>query len=123
MSEDNKDSNGFWLGLLIGGFLGAAMLMLAGSKEGKKIIEQLLEKGENLGEELQEKLEDSGQKINEVKEATTTKINEVKEQVGNETIERLDNALAKLEEVQGQAQDATEKIRKRFFTQSGRKLS
>ncbi|MBI4999603.1 hypothetical protein HZB97_02435, partial [Candidatus Gottesmanbacteria bacterium] len=48
---------------------------------------------------------------------------EIKEEVTEQALDKLDNALVKLEEAKEKAQETTENIRRRFFTRAGKKLS
>lgn len=113
MSDGNyHDERGFWPGFFLGGLLGAALIFLLGTKEGKKIAQDLQEKGEELAADLEGKIED-----------VQKNAEDLKEDVAGETMEKLDSALAKLEEAQVKAQETTENFRKRYFTKSGKKLS
>lgn len=109
---NSGENKGFWSGLFLGGLLGAGLIVFLQTKEGKKIAQELMEKGEELTDELQDKIEDVGQKAEEIKGEVT-----------DQTMAKLDTALAKLEEAQVKAQETTEVIRKRFFTKAGKKLS
>ncbi|MCL4382576.1 MAG: hypothetical protein M1575_02645 [Patescibacteria group bacterium] len=110
--SNSDDNHGFLSGLFLGGLLGAGLIVFMGTKEGKKIAEQLKDKGEDLANELEGKIQEVQEKALEIKEEAT-----------DQTLEKLDNALAKLEDAQARAQETTETIRRKFFTRQGKKLT
>ena len=56
----------FWLGFFIGGFIGAVIIVLLGSKEGKKFASKLLDEGELWEENLEEKIKKLAEKGEEL---------------------------------------------------------
>ncbi len=112
MENERQSGNGFWFGLFFGGLLGALIIYLLGTKEGKKLAENLKDKGGDLLDQLSEEIEDlEGKAV------------EVKEKIGGQAMDKLDEALVKLEEKQDLAREATSNFRKRFFRKNGKKLT
>lgn len=102
MSEDHHD-NKFWFGFFVGGLIGAAIIVLLGTKEGRK-IEQLLEK------KGKEALDDFEEKVGDIKE----KVEEKKEKLTEVVSEKLDETLSHIETLQEQGLQNTQKLRHAF---------
>jgi len=83
----------FFLGFFIGGLIGAVVIFLLGTKEGKKTGKVLEEKGKDLLDNLHDKKE------------------ELTESAGD----KLDEALAHIEKMQEQGRETTAELRKRLF--------
>lgn len=112
MENERQSGNGFWMGFFVGGLAGAVLLYFLGTKEGKKLAEELKGKGGELLDQLGEEIEDlEGKAV------------EVKEKIGGQAMDKLDEALIKLEEKQDLAREATSNFRKRFFLKNGKKLA
>lgn len=124
MSEccKNKHEGKFLFGLFLGGLIGAGIIILLGTKEGKKIGKLLEKKGEDVLSDLEEKvgdLEEKGKELiakgEEIRETLTEQFEEKKEDLGKEVTKRLDTVLASVEKVQEQGLKTTGTIRKHIF--------
>jgi gas vesicle protein len=122
---ENDRGNGFISGLFFGGLVGAALVFLFGTKEGRKIKDQLTEKGKELINDLPQVVEDLekqgqefAQKAEEVKKALEEKAKEFTPLAK----EKIATSLSSIEEAQRRGRETAAKIRKRFFTKKGRKL-
>lgn len=120
---DTDNSNGkFLAGLFVGGLIGAGIIAVLGTKEGKKTAKLLEEKGKDALELLQDKLEEIEKKGKElVKEGQALeqqmieKLGDEKEVIVEKVAERLDDTLAHIEAIQERGRETTANIRKRFF--------
>lgn len=125
---ENKDS-GFWIGFFVGGFFGALLLVLLGTKEGKRLATRLLEHGEFLEEDLESKirkLQEKGEELlsqaQNVKEEAIQKVENVKGEVTSDIAQKMDTALTRVEEIQQQGVGITQEVH-RFFKKDGKPLS
>lgn len=128
--QNNQNNGNFWFGFFIGGVVGAAVIALVGTKEGKKIAAQLLEKGEALEEDLEQKikiLETKGEELlsqaEEVRLKAMEKVEENKEIISEHLLNRMDEALTKIEDVQKQGVNITQDVHHRYFKKDGKVLS
>ncbi|MBI4062429.1 YtxH domain-containing protein [Candidatus Gottesmanbacteria bacterium] len=96
MSEDNHRDIRFWVGFFVGGLLGAIVLFFMGTREGKKT-------GEDILDDIRNRLEGV------VKEGK-----EIKKEVIESTSEKIDTALAHIEELQERGRQTTATLRKQF---------
>ncbi len=120
MSEERHD-NKFWFGFFIGGLIGAAIIVLLGTKEGKK-IEQLLEKkGKEALDDLEEKVEDLKEKGEELiqkgeilKDQVIDQVIEKKEELTEIATEKFDETLSHIESIQQHGLQNTQKLRRAF---------
>jgi gas vesicle protein len=128
----NKDQNGgnFMIGFFLGGLVGGFIIFLMGTKEGKKIVERLIEKTEIYEEELEEKVEDLQKKgedllaqAQEVKEKLSSSIAGGKNKVSESLVTKMDEALTKIEDIQKKGVSLTEEVHKNYFKKNGRSLS
>lgn len=104
MSNEHQNNDWkFMVGFFLGGLIGALIIFFLGTKEGKKVKEQL----EDRGRELIKKGE-------EIKEQVLEKVEEKKEELTDSTKENVDEMLAKIEEIQKQGQAVTANLRRRF---------
>lgn len=122
MSDGHRPDGKFLLGFFIGGLVGAGVLFLLGTKEGKKVRKDVEEKGKELAKDLHEKIEDLEEqgkelvkKSEEIKEQVVEQLEEKKEVMTKETTERLDSALAHIEAIQEHGRQTTANIRKKLF--------
>jgi len=78
--NEERENSGFWLGLFIGGLVGAAAGYLLSSEDKKKALDELKKKGkallENVGE-WKEEMIDKGEEVKKVVEG------EIKETMKN----------------------------------------
>lgn len=108
--ENNESNNGFWIGLIVGGILGAGASYLLGIEDKEEAKKKLLQKGkwllENF-EEIGEKVEEKGE---EIKEKATEQVAEVKKEVEEKVKDLPEIAQEAVENVQKAAQEAVENI-------------
>lgn len=120
--SDNQNTDGkFLFGFFIGGLLGALIIFFLGTKEGKKTGRELERKGKDILDELEDRLDELQSKGKElvrqgekIKEHMMDTIEDKKEEMSESTVERIDTALAHLEELQQQGAETTATLRKRF---------
>ena len=110
---------------MLGLVLGAGLVFLFGTKEGRKIKDKLLEKGKEAVDDLPEtvkKLQKEGEQFAlravEVKTQLESKLEEFSPQAKT----KIRAALAKVEETQRRGRRAAQDARKRFFTRRGKKV-
>lgn len=112
----------FLAGFFIGGLLGALVIFLVGTKEGKKYAHLLSGKGKDMLGDLEGQLEELEKKGKElvkqgeaIKDQVIEQVEEKKEELSEKAAEKLDETLAKIEEVQEKSLQTTANIRKRLF--------
>ena len=112
----------FWIGFFIGGLVGAAIIFLLGTKEGKKIEKLIEKKGKLALDDLEEKVDELKEKGEElikkgevIKEQVMEQMVDKKEDLTVEATKRLDSALANVEEIQEKGLSTTSNLRKRLF--------
>jgi gas vesicle protein len=101
-TEDQHHSShvdmSFWVGMFIGGLIGAALIVLLGTDKGKKLAKQLQEEGLDLWDDTRDKIdlkkEDLIEKAVKVKDIITEKALDAKE----ETVEQVTMKVEALEE-------------------------
>lgn len=128
--ENKNKGNLFWMGFFLGGLFGAFIILLLGTREGKKFASRLLEKGELFEDDLEQKIsqiEKKGEELLEhvenVKEKVVQEVEEGKQTVSDSLISRMDETLTKIENIQKKGAKLTEDVHKRFFRRNGKKLS
>lgn len=112
----------FILGLFLGGLVGALVIFFLGTKEGKKAGKLLQEKGKDaLGDlhdqidELEQKGKELVKQGEEIKDQVIETLEEKKEEFSSTATEKLDTALAHIEQIQVHGLDTTAELRKRLF--------
>jgi gas vesicle protein len=117
----DHDDNKFWFGFFLGGILGAIVLFFVGTKEGKKTGKVLQTRGEDLIDTIQERLEelkDKGRELakegEELKEQVMEKFDDRKDKLTKDVTQKIDTALAHIEEIQEHGRETTASIRKAF---------
>lgn len=100
MSEDKYHGN-FWFGFFIGGLVGGFIIFLLGTREGKKLLTKLEEKGELFEEDLERKATDTQASV----------------------INKMDQTLSKIEDIQKQGAALTSEIRHKYFKKNGKTLA
>lgn len=123
----NKENNThgdfrFFIGFFIGGLIGAAIIFLLGTKEGRKTGKLLEEKGRDFLDDLHDRireLEKKGEALvaqgEELKEEVVEHITDKKEELTQTATSKLDDALAQIEKLQEHSLDTTAQLRKRLF--------
>ena len=137
-NQERENKGGFWLGLAIGGLVGAVASYFAVTDDKQR--RKLLKKGRQLLEGLEELGGDVVEKGGQITEQVTDKIEDVSEVVKEKTpsVQKAAKKAVKqvkglaedaVQEVQGVAEDAAETAReikksalKRFFFKKGKPL-
>ncbi len=121
MSE-GRGQGRFILGFFMGGLIGALVIFFLGTKEGQKTGKMLKRKGEDMLDDVQDKIEeleergkDLAKQGEEIKEQVLENLEEKKDTVTHATAEKLDTALAHIEELQEHGRQTTASLRKRLF--------
>jgi gas vesicle protein len=131
MSEccSKENSGNFWLGFFLGGVVGAFILFVLGTKEGKKIAEKLIEQAETYEEELEEKvakLQKHGENLLEeakaVKEKVTKEVTGGKKSISNKLVSKMDETLTKIEDIQKKGVELTREVHRNYFKKNGKPL-
>jgi len=105
----------FLLGLFFGGIIGAVIIFFLGTKEGRKAGKELKEKGEEAFDDISDKFTELEKKGEEIKDQVGQKLEEKKEVITEVATEKIDTALAQIEQLQAQGQQTTAELRKRLF--------
>ena len=120
MSENNNDGK-FLFGFFIGGLIGALVIFFLGTKEGKKTGKFLESKGRDLFDDLEEKLDELQEKGKELvrqgdamKEKVLESFDDKKDEVTEAAAEKIDMALAHIQEMQQKGAETTATLRKKF---------
>ncbi|MBN1263600.1 MAG: YtxH domain-containing protein [Candidatus Pacebacteria bacterium] len=123
--NERERGNSFFSGFIAGGLIGAVLVFLFGTKEGRKIKKRLEKKGQELAKDLPgivSDLEKRGaefaQKAEEVKQTLEKKAEELSPKIKR----KLDQSLASIEETQEKGRQTAARIRRRFFVKKGRQL-
>lgn len=121
MSDNNNSDSKFLFGFFIGGLIGALIIFFLGTKEGKKTGKLLESKGKDLIDELEEKLDELQNKGKELvrqgevmKEKVMETIGDKKDDVTEAAAEKIDIALAHIQEMQQKGAETTATLRKQF---------
>lgn len=127
--NNERKSNNFWVGFFLGGLVGAFIIFFMGTKKGKELTEELLERAQEYEEELEEKVAKLQQKGEEfLKEAQNMKEKVIKEvESGKKTVtenlaDKMDVALSKVEDIQKKGVELTSEVRHHYFKRNGKKL-
>jgi gas vesicle protein len=122
MSNDCGRDNKFMVGFFVGGLIGAGIMFLMGTKEGKKVEKMIEKKGqETFGDiedqidELKEKGEELIKKSEVIKDQVLEQLEDKKEDMSVEATKRIDTALAGAVEIQEKGLSATANLRKHLF--------
>lgn len=78
MPKDDRRDEGFLVGLVLGGLIGAGVALILGGEDKEKIRKSLKEKGAKLLKNLEEVVEEKKEKAEEVKEETEKKVEQLK---------------------------------------------
>lgn len=121
MSENNNHDGKFLFGFFIGGLIGALIIFFLGTKEGKRTGRILETKGKDLIDDLEDKLDllqEKGKELvrqgEEMKEKVMDSIGDKKDEVTEAAAEKIDVALAHIQEMQQKGAETTATLRKQF---------
>lgn len=131
MSENNNSKNGnFWLGFFLGGLLGAFIIFVLGTKEGKKLLQKLIDRAEIYEEELEEKIvklqergEDLLAEAEEVKDKVVKEVAGGKRNISEKLISKIDQTLTKIEDIQRKGVAITSEVHHNYFKKDGKPLT
>ena len=122
MNNDSGRDNKFMIGFFIGGLIGAGVMFLMGTKEGKKVEKMLVRKGKETLDDLEDKVDELKEKGEEllkkgeaIKEQVLEQIEDKRDDLTEEASKRLDSALASVVEAQEKGLTTTTNLRKRLF--------
>jgi gas vesicle protein len=109
--QDEKEGEGFLVGLILGSLIGAGLSLFFTGKEGRALRRLLLKKGKVF-------LKD----VEKVKEESQEKLNEQVERLNEETSEKLGDLSEKAGEKIETIEKTGRKTLGRFFLKAGKKL-
>lgn len=122
MSESKNSEGKFLLGFFIGGLIGAIIIVFLGTKEGKKAGKILRDRGQDFLDQLDDKIDTFQQKGidlvaqgEELKQQVIDEFEEKKETLSIAAAERLDDALAHIEQMQERGRESTASLRSKLF--------
>ncbi|OGG26286.1 hypothetical protein A2960_04915 [Candidatus Gottesmanbacteria bacterium RIFCSPLOWO2_01_FULL_39_12b] len=130
MNENQGKGNYFWFGFFLGGLFGAFLIFVLGTKEGKKLTDELTEKVELYEEELEDKVSKLQKKGEELlQQAEAVKDSVVKEVEGRNQIasdaliSKMDHSLSNIENIQKKGVELTQELHHRYFKKNGKSLT
>ncbi len=126
MNEQQHQDNSFWVGLFLGGLIGALLIVLLGTEKGKKLADKLQEEGLDFLSDTKEKvegkigeLEHRGEKLieqgKELEKELVATVSEAGADLSEEVAEKTDEALAHIEKLQERGRATTANLRKQLF--------
>ncbi len=140
-SPEQQKDHSFWIGIFLGGLLGAIIIVLLGTEKGKKLAHKLQTDGldflddkiepykENLSE-IQQKgreLIEKGQELvtegRDLEEKVIETAAVAKDQFMSQAAVHADETLAHIERLQEQGREATAQMRRRLFKNIPRRTS
>lgn len=142
--EIHHHDNSFWIGLFLGGILGALLILFLGTEKGKRLAKKLQEDGLDFWDEAKEsfaekkaeldkqvtmrveEIKDKGEDLLEegrelldegktLEEALAQKVIEKKKEVAQEVVAQADVALEHIEKLQERGRQTTQELRHRLF--------
>lgn len=130
MNDNSHKSGNFWLGFFLGGLIGAFIIFVLGTKEGKKISQFLEDEEKDVRNKIDDKihtlktkgeqyLEEAGDLQKKVKQEVVADAKTVSQTI----VDKLDDSLGQLQEVQKKGAELTAEVRNRFFKKNGKQLS
>ena len=148
----NHNNNQFWIGLFLGGLIGALLIVVLGTEKGRKLAKKLQEEGLDLWEEKKdefndkkkavtqevvkqvEQLEEKGAELIEkgkelieegrhIEKQVVQEVVETKEELAHQVVVQADQALAHIEQLQERGRQTTAELRKRLFKNIPKKTS
>ncbi len=114
---NKKQDPSFWFGMFLGGFVGALILYLLGTKEGKKVTKEFEEEGEGFFAEIEKKLIEVEKKGSDFLEHAA----ESKDEIVETVVKGVDTTLSHIEKLQEHGRATTSQIRKRLFKNAPKK--
>ena len=130
MNCNSHKSGNFWLGFFLGGLVGAFIIFVLGTKEGKKIAEKLLDQAEDYEEGLEEKdekLQKHGEELlqqaEKVKEKVTKEVEKGEKKVSQALVSKMDQTLTTIEDLGKRGVAITQDLHHRYFKKNGKTLT
>ena len=130
MNENQGKNNHFWLGFVLGGLFGAFIIFILGTKEGKKLADQLTEKTELYEEDIEEKVaklqkkgEELLQQAEAVKDRIVKEVETHQQKASDNLIAKMDKTLANIENIQKKGVELTQEVHHRYFKKNGKPLT
>ena len=130
MNDNSHKSGSFWLGFFLGGLIGAFIIFILGTKEGKKIFQFLEDEEKDVKNKIDDKIHTLKTKGEKYLEEAGDLQKKVKQQVAADVqtfsqtiVDKLDDSLGQLQEVQKKGAELTAEVRNRFFKKNGKQLS
>ncbi|HCS78734.1 TPA: hypothetical protein DIV55_03245 [Patescibacteria group bacterium] len=135
--ESPQRNNTFWFGMFLGGLLGALLILILGTEKGRKLAAKLQKEGleflddakDTVGKEVEEKVEvlrnksaELIEKGKEIEAEIVEAIGEVKADLSEAAVEKVDESLAHIEELQQHGRASTQELRKKLFKNIPRKV-
>lgn len=121
MSDNHNNDGKFLFGFFIGGLIGALIIFFLGTKEGKKTGKMLENKSRDLLDDFEEKLDalqEKGKELvrqgEEMKEKVIDTLDGKKDEVTQAAADKIDIALAHIQEMQQKGAETTATLRKQF---------
>ena len=136
---NTRHDNQFWIGLFLGGLIGAFLIVLLGTEKGKKLAKKLQEEGLDFWDDAREKIEEKvgelegkGEELVEkgkeliaeskvLEEKVLEKAIEVKETATQQATTTAYDTLSHIEAIQERGRQATAELKKRLFKNIPRK--
>jgi len=126
---NNEKKGNFWPGFFLGGLLGALLIFLLGTREGKKVAKKIMDQGELFEEEIEEKiskLQEKGEVLlseaQGMKDRVIKEVEEGKKNVSQDLVVKMDKALTHLEDLQKKGVTLTFDLHHKYFRKNGKKL-
>lgn len=141
VKSNNHGDSSFWVGMFLGGIIGALIIVILGTDKGKKLAKKLQDEGLDFWDETKDKLSDRveelQEKVSEVEEKgkellekgkvieqeIVEKVTDAKDTMTQEAVAKADAALAHIEQLQERGRQSTAELRKRLFKNIPRKTS
>ncbi|HUW21296.1 MAG TPA: YtxH domain-containing protein [Candidatus Bathyarchaeia archaeon] len=123
--NEKERGNGFFSSFILGALVGAVLVFLFGTDEGKKIKDQLAQKGKELVDDLPEMISDlekQGQEFVENTGDVRRKLEAKARELSPKVKKEVEKSLSNIEEAQGKGHTITAAFRKHFFTRRGKRL-
>lgn len=141
MQDQHHNDNQFWIGLFLGGLIGAFMIVLLGTEKGKKLAQKLQEEGLDFWDEAKEKI---GEKVGELEgkgaelmdkgkeliaegrvleNQVLQKVEEVKDNATTQAATTAYDTLSHIEAIQERGRQATAELKRKLFKNIPRKTA
>jgi hypothetical protein len=126
----NEEKGKFLVGFLLGSLFGIILLFLWGTKEGKKIVKLLAEKGELLEEDIEKKiseLEEKGEELaiegESIKKTFVRKAEKIKKKITPEIERKAAVTAEKLKQVKLLVEESQKAASRKYFKKNGKMLT